>query len=29
MDEDMAERMRAGKGVTYLAGDDETDESES
>jgi uncharacterized membrane protein len=29
MDEDMAERMRAGKGVTYLASDDETDESES
>jgi uncharacterized membrane protein len=30
MDEDMVERMRAGKGVTYLAGDfNETDEKES
>lgn len=29
MDEDMVDRMRAGKGVTYLAGDVETDESES
>jgi hypothetical protein len=30
MEEDMVERMRAGKGVTYLAGDiDETNETES